>query len=132
MFLTLIAVVFFAAPAAADPIAATVTGATVTVTYGEPTDNAPNNQGQVTPLTDLAGTAIYYDKGAGQVEAIQVPASGPTGGATITSQITIPAVQGEEFDAIITATATDLSGNESAHSAPVTVRIDFLPPGPPQ
>jgi len=105
----------------------TVTGTNVESSYTEPTVNEDGS-----PLSDLAKTTIYYDLGAGQVKALDVPASSPTGGGQISQTVTVPIVSGQEANVKFWATATDTSGNESAPSNSVTVRIDRLAPGPPQ
>lgn len=120
--LLLVLMVVLATPAWA--IDFTVTGASVTATYREPTTNA-----DATPLTDLAKTNVYYQlPGGSPVRGPDVPASNPQGGGTITTQVTVPVVAGQ--DAIVTfwATATDTGTNESVRSAEVQKRIDRLAP----
>lgn len=98
----------------------------IKVEYQEPSTNATG-----TALTDLALTSIYYDKGAGAVKAMDVPASSPAGGGQISQIIQVEIPANEEADIKVWATATDLSGNLSLPSDVVTVRVDNLPPAPP-
>lgn len=102
------------------------TGAVMTANYQEP---ATNEDGS--PITDLALTSIYYDMGQGPVKAAEVPASAPTGGGTVTHDIEVPVAPKQEVNVTFWITATDGSGNESAHGNDVVVRIDRLAPAPP-
>ena len=69
---------------AAHAIDFTATGTILTVTYTEPTQNTDG-----TALDDLAKTSVYYQVGtAAEVKGPDIPASGPTGGAPISTQIT--------------------------------------------
>lgn len=88
----------------------------VTISYDEPTTSKDGSL-----LTDLAKTTIYYDAGHGPVKVMEVPATAPTGGGTITRRIAIP-VSGEATSRVtIWVTATDLNGNESPHSKPLVI-----------
>ena len=107
---------------------ASVNDVKITVDYTEPTVNADGSA-----LTDLNHTSIYYSiSGGTAVKATDVNASSVNGGGIISQQITIPISNGQEADVDVWATATDNSGNESANSITVTVRIDKLAPGAPQ
>lgn len=88
------------------------------ITYTEPTEDA-NSQ----PLTNLASTRIYYDKGAGAVMAKETPASAGTGGGDIATEIDIPRSQGgrEPISATLWATAVDTDSDESVISNIQTV-----------
>lgn len=119
-------------PIKAMAIEATVTATEVVVEYDEPLNNIPNIDGDVTPLTDLDHTTVYYDKGSGPVNAVEVPATSLNGGGHIIQPISIPVAELEEANISIWATATDTSGNESDPSNTVTKRIDRLKPQPPQ
>lgn len=105
----------------------TVTGASVTATYTEPTTNA-----DATPLTDLAKTNVYYQlPGGTPVKGPDVPASRPQGGGAISTQVTVPVIAGQDVLVTFWATATDTAANESARSTEVQRRIDRLAPGAP-
>ena len=124
--IVLLIALLIATPAAA--IDFTVTGASVTATYTEPTTNA-----DATPLADLAKTNVYYQlPGGTPVKGADVPASRPLGGGAISTQVTVPVVAGQDVLVTFWATATDTSGNESARSAEVQRRIDRLAPTAPQ
>lgn len=107
-------------------LTASPVGTEVSVEYTEP---STNNDGS--PLIDLDHTTVYYDIGSGAVEANQVPASSPSGGATITTSITIPVSIDQEVDADVWATASDEVPNESLPSNTVVVPIDRLAPASP-
>ena len=95
---------------------------TCTITWTAPQTNADG-----TPLTDLDHCNVYATPAAGaEVKFPNVAASSPTGGATKTTTITV--AKGSNYT--ITATCTDLVGNESARSASVT--LDALPPAAPR
>jgi hypothetical protein len=81
----------------------------VIVEYVEPTTNADG-----TPLTDLAGTTVFYrlDAGADTLGAM-VPATAPTGGQRRAVTVTVPAVTGT---VTAWAVATDTADNVSARS----------------
>lgn len=110
----------------ADPIKVEAVGAEVKVSYKEPSTNRNGS-----PIVDLVKTTIYYDKGQGPVNALDVAATTETGGSPISATFIIPISQDEEADISVWATATDKSGNESDKSSIETVRIDFLRPNPP-
>ena len=110
----------------------TVDGVTATVTADEPTANVPNADGVVTPLDDLAATEFRYDVGAGPVVCATAPATVPTGGGTVSADCAVPVRDREVKVAIFTAVAVDTSGNRSAPSDPVSVRLDRLPPDRPR
>lgn len=101
---------------------ATVTGSEVRVDYVEPITNEDNSN-----LTDLSDTRIYADK----KNLAVVPATALTGGGSVSKMVVVPVVGRVEVDVLIEVTATDTSGNES-DPASVTIRIDRLPPAPPQ
>ena len=108
------------------------TGATVEINYTEPSENAVGPDGAITALTDLAFCTLYYNTGSGLVKAVDIPASSPTGGQPMTVSYTVPFPPGMEADVTFSLTATDTSGNESAHSASVGKRVDMLAPGVPK
>lgn len=77
-------------------------------------------------------TRVYLQlSGEGPGLAATVPASQVQGGGTISSVIVVPVGPMEETDVGVSATATDLAGNESERSEQKTVRIDRLPPAAP-
>ena len=104
----------------------TLSGTEIKVEYNEPTTNADG-----TSLMDLDKTTIYYDKGQGTVKAGDILTTRVTGGGTINTTVTIPITNGQEADVSVWATATDKSSNESAKSNIGIIRIDRLPPSPP-
>ena len=108
------------------------TGATVAINYTEPSENAASPEGVITALTDLAFCTLYYNTGSGPVKAVDIPASSPTGGQPMVVSYTVPFTPGMEADVTFSLTATDTSGNESAHSASVGKRVDMLAPGVPK
>lgn len=122
--LTLLVVCLISSPVYA--IDFLLTGTEVTATYTEPTTNVDGS-----PLMDLSKTTIYYDL-SGIITIIDVPATRLTGGGVINQIVTIPIIQGQERDVWFWATASDLTGNESAESVRVMKRIDRLAPSVPQ
>jgi len=100
-----------------------VTGAEVTVTYTEPTTNEDGS-----PLLDLNFCSIFYDMGDGPTKAIDITASKPTGGGTISTNFIVPVLDGMERDVSVWGTASDGSNNASAESVKDSVRIDRLAP----
>lgn len=101
-------------------------GTQVNAIYTEPTQNADGSA-----LTDLHHTSIYYDTGAGPVNVVDLPASLNTGGGSREYSFIVPVNDGQEAEVVFYATATDTSGNTSAPSEPITLRIDRLAPAPP-
>jgi hypothetical protein len=110
----------------ATPLEVIPSGAEVSVSYQEPTTNA-----DATPLNDLAKTNIFYDIGDGPVMARETSAISVNGGGNVIEKITLPVAQGQILNVTFWATATDTSGNESIKSQEVSLRIDLLPPAPP-
>lgn len=101
-------------------------GTQIEAEYTEPTLNEDNS-----PLTDLHHTSIYYDIGSGPVLVIELPASLNTGGNLVQYSFIVPVTANQEATVNFWATATDSSGNESAPSEAVTLRIDRLAPKAP-
>ena len=124
-FLAALAILLAALVASAEAVTLTQTGAVLTVEYDEPTVNLDGS-----PLTDLAGTRVTYtvDGGAPVVGPL-IPATAPTGGGHVVTQIHVPVQRGQEVAVSVTATAEDLDGNVSDPSDPVARRIDRNPPG---
>ena len=124
-------IVAFAAPAMA--IDFTVTGATLAVTYTEPSQNACGAPSPTCPaLTDLSHTNVYVQVGSGpEIKQANIPATAAVGGGVINTTVTVPIVAGQEAIVTISATGTDLSDNESVKSASVTKKVDRLSPGSP-
>ena len=103
------------------------TPVTLDLVYTEPVTNADG-----TPLTDLGLTKVYCSvAGAPPSERMSTPASNPNGGAMINNFINLNVPAGAETLVDCHASATDLSGNESADSNHIQVTYDFLPPAPP-
>lgn len=111
----------------------TVTGSNVQAVYKEPTENEPDDAGNVTPLTDLSKTSIKFQiSGEAETVAKEVPASAPTGGGDVNETITIPALGDRKLVSVdLWATATDLVGNESVPSEKTTLTLDRLAPKAP-
>jgi hypothetical protein len=86
-----------------------------TIECREPTTNADG-----TPLKDLASIRLYWRVDGGPESAVTYPASSLTGGAVRLLRLTVPATSGTLS---VTVTAVDVSGNESARSAPATKMI---------
>lgn len=112
-------------PGPAWALTAAPTGATVRITYDEPTTNRDGS-----PLTDLAEVRLFYAIGAGaEVQCAAVPASRPQGGGVdVSAACAVPVADGQEVDVAFFGYAYDLAGNRSIKSAVVVTRIDFLPP----
>ena len=119
-------VLLFASPALA--IDFTVTGATLTVGYTEPTTNEDGST-----LTDLDHTNVYVKVGNGAfVKGANIPASKATGGGVISTPVNVTAPAHATTTVSLYATATDTIGNESVPSVTVTKSIDRLSPASPQ
>jgi hypothetical protein len=103
------------------------TGTEVTLTWQEPSYNTDG-----TPLTDLAKIRVYDNHTGVTSMTKEVPASGPTGGATGSTIVTVPVVAGQERTVIFYLTAVDDDGNESPPSNTKTVNIDKLSPAAPE
>lgn len=120
----------FAAPARALDF--TPTGAVLTVTYVEPTTNTDGSA-----LDDLAKTTInsrvcpVVGPCVAAFTPFDVPASSPSGGATIGRQITVGITPGQQNNVEVYATATDTSGNVSPDSDHIVKRVDRLSPKAP-
>ena len=101
-------------------------GVEIDVSYQEPTTNA--NGG---PISDLAGTRIYYDVGAGSVKAYDVEATALTGGGTVARAVKVPwgVKQGQIR---LMANAIDIAANVSPMAEPPPVPVDTLAPGAPK
>ena|SRR3990167_6301034 len=119
--------VFWAIPAAAFD--ASVSGTQVTVSYAEPTKDLDGS-----PLEDLLQTEVYYQVEGSTVAVLGkgIAASKPQGGGGVQTNITIPVAQGEEKTVQVFGAARDTSGNISQATSKVPVRIDRMPPAPPQ
>lgn len=85
-----------------------------------------------TPLTDLAYSNTYYQIGAAPVvAAAKTPATKATGGGHISIPLIIPAPLDARTSFNFWATATDLSGNESAKSVVFPFTVERLAPAGP-
>ena len=113
---------------AAEALTLTNTGAVVTVSWTEPTQNIDN-----TPLDDLASTKCewrFSDEPVWHPEPNQ-PATAPTGGGAIQTQVSIPVGPGLDKNVVFRAFSADLAGNVSDPSPEVSIRIDRKPPKSP-
>ena len=118
-------IAFLSVPAMA--VTVTVSGAELTITYNEPTENANN-----TPMTDIGWTNCYAQQIGGiVVKSADILASGPSGGLFVTCKVSVPVVAGQEIDVEAWGTSNDLSGNTSLETPKVIKRIDMLAPKPP-
>jgi len=101
-------------------VSGTAMAATVTVTYTEPAQTVSGS-----PITNLKETAIFWKQDAKAEVKIVVPASKPTGGGAVSRVITIadPPVCGLTT-VVVSATASDTAGNESARATPVSATRD--------
>ena len=90
-----------------------------TIEFREPTANADG-----TPLKDLASIRLYWRVDGGPESVATYPASSPTGGAVRQLRLTVPATSGTLSVAV---TVVDVSGNESARSAPAAKIIRPAP-----
>lgn len=107
-----------------------LTGTEITASYVEPNTNTDGST-----LKDLAKTTIYYDivgDGKAAFKGGEVSATAPTGNGNITQKVLIPILTGQESDVEFWATASDITGNESAPSNKVMKRIDRLTPSSPK
>lgn len=106
-----------------------LSGSEITTKYKEPVENEVNEDGNVTPLTDLSKTVIKTIVNGTEVGSVDVVASALTGGGSIEEKVIVPVIGKREADVEIQVTAVDTSGNVSA---PVSqsIRIDRLSPKP--
>ena len=114
-------------PVMAWGFTATQTGAEVTLTWYEPTTNTDGS-----PLNDLAKIRVYDNYSGVMTMVKEVNASGPTGGSTESTTVTVPVTAGQEKNVIFYVTAVDDDGNESPPSNTKTVNIDRLAPASPE
>lgn len=106
-----------------------ISSVNVTVSFTEPGNNADG-----TPLQDLVATRVYYAiDGGPPVMAAEIPASLPTGGGTVTQEVTVPIAAGQDSMVDFYATAIDDADpvNESVPSESVRLNIDRQPPAAP-
>ena len=117
--------VMLAAPLSA---AVTVVGATVTMTWTEPTLNEDGS-----PLTDLDVTVGTYQvpNGTEIICDADQPATDPTGGGSVSVTCTVPISPQTEQDVEFRAYAIDAVGNSTTIPANLTIRIDNLAPAAP-
>jgi hypothetical protein len=104
-----------AAPAAAQPETTPPPTTTHTIDYQEPTTKADG-----TPLQGLKSIRLYWRVDDGPETVVTLPASSIKGGLVRRLRLTVPATRGILS---VTLTAVDVSGNESARTAPVTKTI---------
>lgn len=107
----------------------TLIGSELQVAYKEPIENELNEDGAVTPLTDLDKTVIKTLLNGTEIASVDVVASALTGGGDVSETFIVPVIGKREADVEIQVTAVDTSGNISA---PVSqsIRIDRLSPKP--
>jgi len=110
-----LALLLMAAPAAAQRDPTTPPTTTHTVDYQEPTTKADG-----TPLQGLKSIRLYWRVDAGPETVVTLPASSIKGGLGRRLRLTVPATSGVLS---VTLTAVDMSGNESARTAPLTKTI---------
>lgn len=104
----------------------------------------PGAQEDGTPLTDLAYTSVYYSPVLGAIAVGAAPLLGPivvgakvnassvAGGAEIATTLIVPAPVGKTSTFAFQASATDLTGAESAKTSPVFFVIDRVSPAQPR
>lgn len=96
----------------------------VEASWDEPVLNADG-----TPLNDLGYSSVYYTVGKGPlIVGAKIPATSPLGGGHITTSMIVPAPQGVTTQFTFQASATDLSGNESAKTSPVPFVVERVGP----
>lgn len=110
-----LALLLIAAPATAQPVTTPPPTTTHTVDYREPTTKADG-----TPLQGLKSIRLYWRVDDGPETVVTLPASSIKGGLDRRLRLTVPATSGVLS---VTLTAVDMSGNESARTAPVTKTI---------
>lgn len=111
----------------ANAFTVTQSGAIVHANYVEPSTNTDGSL-----LDDLDHISIYYNAGQGDIKALDVPATAPSGGSSMSADVTVPIKDGQQANVDFWATAVDTSGNESAPSPKTTLRIDRLAPSAPK
>jgi hypothetical protein len=110
-----LALLLMAAPAAAQRDTTPPPTATHTIDYQEPTTKADG-----TPLQGLKSIRLYWRMDDGPETIVTLPASSIKGGLVRRFRLTVPATSGILS---VTLTAVDMSGNESARTAPLTKTI---------
>lgn len=106
-----------------------LSGSEITTKYKEPIENEVNEDGAVTPLTDLEKTVIKTIVNGSEVASVDVLASSANGGGDVEEKIIVPVIGKREADVTIEVTAVDTSGNVSVPVSQV-IRIDRLAPKP--
>ena len=111
-----------------------ISGAEVTATWTEPTENMMNDEGIVLPLMDLDATWVTHEEVEGTDGEIQcgepVPASAATGGGAASVKCVIPIRDNAVVKRTFRARAIDMSGNVSP-PAEKTRTFDLLRSAPP-
>ena len=104
----------------------------------------PSLQEDGSPLVDLAYTSVYYSPVLGPILVGQAPTLGPvvvgakvnasavTGGGSIATTLIVPAPTGTTSTFAFQASATDLTGTESAKTPAVFFVIDRVSPATPR
>ena len=121
MRLLLVLLMLWAVPAWA--LDAQQVSKTLRITYDEPTENA-----DLTPLADLAETRILVVTDGTPMPEMVIPATAPSGGGSISQDVTVPFTPNTLVNVDIEVTAVDTSGNAS-EIVPANITIDWLPPG---
>lgn len=99
----------------------------IDIAYEEPTLSSDGS-----PLTDLAYTSVFYRVNGGPaVEGAKHAASRPSGGATISNTLLVPAPVDARTQIDFWATSTDLAGNSKGESNHVQLEVERLAPAPP-
>lgn len=105
---------------------------TVCLTWQAPTENVDGS-----PLTDLAGYNVYYGSESRTYEdPIPIESATATDATLFSGEVSIvsPGPQGGDVEVYFAMTALDEEGNESAFSNEVLKTVNFpdaLPPGVP-
>lgn len=101
-------------------------GVEVPVEWQEPSLNTDE-----TALDDLHHTSVFYNIGAGPVNVVDLPANLATGGEVRSYSFLVPVLRGEQKNLTVWTTATDLTGQVSEPTAPITATLDRRVPKPP-
>ena len=107
----------------AHALDATQVSKTLRITYDEPTTNI-----DATPLTDLGGTLIQVIADGTALPDVDVPASAPTGGGSVSQDVSVPFTPNKLVSVDLEVSAYDTSGNAS-EIVPLNLTLDWLPPG---
>lgn len=88
--------------------------------YVEPTTDAVGGV-----LEDLSHTSVYYKVGNGSaVKSHNVPATSPSGGGNITTNVVVPVAVGQKVTVAFWITTTSLAGFEGGETERVELVVD--------